>query len=132
MDAVEYTKTLRRLCESQANCPECPLHENCEEDNYGYCNGNASEYVEKSVHIVEQWAKDNPVKTRQSEFLKMFPNADMQRIYTLFPCVIDQTIRPTRCNKYKSFSSQKNALNAVTTTGMRRYQNDTTSRSNPQ
>ena len=29
MDAVEYTKTLSRLCESQANCPECPLHENC-------------------------------------------------------------------------------------------------------
>jgi hypothetical protein len=81
MDAVEYTKTLRRLCESQANCPECPLHENCEEDNYGYCNGNASEYVEKSVHIVEQWAKDHPVKTRQSEFLKMFPKAEIKDDY---------------------------------------------------
>lgn len=81
MDAVEYTKTLRRLCESQANCPECPLHENCEEDNYGYCNGNASEYVEKSVHIVEQWAKDHPVKTRQSEFLRMFPKAEIKDDY---------------------------------------------------
>ena len=78
---VEYTKTLRRLCESQANCPECPLHENCEEDNYGYCNGNASEYVEKSVHIVEQWAKDNPIKTRQSEFLRMFPKAEIKDDY---------------------------------------------------
>lgn len=81
MDAVEYTKTLRRLCESQANCPECPLHENCEEDNYGYCNGNSSEYVEKSVHIVEQWAKDNPIKTRQSEFLRMFPKAEIKDDY---------------------------------------------------
>lgn len=81
MDAVEYTKTLRRLCERQANCPECPLHENCEEDNYGYCNGNASEYVEKSVHIVEQWAKDNPIKTRQSEFLRMFPKAEIKDDY---------------------------------------------------
>lgn len=81
MDAVEYTKTLRRLCESQANCPECPLHENCEEDNYGYCNGNASEYVEKSFHIVEQWAKDNPIKTRQSEFLRMFPKAEIKDDY---------------------------------------------------
>lgn len=84
MDAVEYTKTLHRLCESQANCPECPLHENCEEDNYVYCNGNASEYVEKSVHIVEQWAKDHPVKTRKSEFQKMFPNANMYSIITTF------------------------------------------------
>jgi hypothetical protein len=95
MDAVEYTKTLRRLCESQANCPECPLHENCEKDNYGYCNGNASEYVEKSVHIVEQWAKDHPVKTRQSEFLKMFPNAVIDEddgILGIRPCDIDESI----------------------------------------
>lgn len=95
MDAVEYTKTLRRLCESQANCPEYPLHENCEEDNYGYCNGNASEYVEKSVHIAEQWAKDHPVKTRQSEFLKMFPNAVIDEddgILGIRPCDIDESI----------------------------------------
>lgn len=81
MDAVKYVKTLHRLCKSQANCLECPLHENCEEDNYVYCNGNASEYVEKSVHIVEQWAKDNPIKTRQSEFLRMFPKAEMKDDY---------------------------------------------------
>lgn len=81
MDAVKYVKTLHRLCKSQANCRECPLHENCEEDNYVYCNGNASEYVEKSVHIVEQWAKDNPIKTRQSEFLRMFPKAEMKDDY---------------------------------------------------
>lgn len=94
MDAVEYTKTLRRLCESQANCPECPLHENCEEDNYGYCNGNASEYVEKSVHIVEQWAKDHPVKTRQSEFLRMFPNASITYdVIDILPCNIEKEMR---------------------------------------
>lgn len=81
MDAVKYVKTLHRLCKSQANCLEYPLHENCEEDNYVYCNGNASEYVEKSVHIVEQCAKDNPIKTRQSEFLRMFPKAEMKDDY---------------------------------------------------
>ena len=86
MDAVEYTKTLRRLCKSQANCPECPLHENCKEDDYVYCKENASEYVEKSVHIVEEWAKDHPVKTRQSEFLKMFPHANINSFTDTF-CV---------------------------------------------
>nr|DAT53447.1 MAG TPA: hypothetical protein [Caudoviricetes sp.] len=100
MDTVEYTKTLRRLCKSQANCLECPLHENCEEDNYVYCNGNASEYVEKSVHIVEQWAKDNPIKTRQSEFLKKFPNAYLNTITRLLPCSLDKTLKPSRCAKY--------------------------------
>nr|DAH90931.1 MAG TPA: hypothetical protein [Bacteriophage sp.] len=31
--------------------------------------------IDETVSKVEQWAKDHPVKTRQSEFLKMFPNA---------------------------------------------------------
>ena len=30
------------------------------------------------VSKVEQWAKDNPIKTRQSEFLKIFPNVQIQ------------------------------------------------------
>ena len=94
MDAVKYVKTLHRLCKSQANCLECPLHENCEEDNYVYCNGNASEYVEKSVHIVEQWAKDNPIKTRQSEFLRMFPNADFCKgVIDISPCSIEKEMK---------------------------------------
>lgn len=38
------------------------------------------------MQIVEQWAKDHPVKTRQSEFLKMFPNAQMVGIERTF-CV---------------------------------------------
>lgn len=70
MDAVEYVKTQYRLCRSK-DCPECPLQdkENC------CCIMDTIEYAEKAVQIVEQWAKDHPVKTRQSEFLKMFPNA---------------------------------------------------------
>ena len=109
MDAVEYIKTIRRLCESQngySGCSGCPL---LNEDDY--CSiADARERAEDVVQIVEKWAKDNPIKTRQSEFLKKFPNADMQRISTLFPCVMDQTIRPTRCVKYESFSSPKKCV----------------------
>lgn len=106
MDAVEYVKARCRLCKSKDGCFECPL-QNKEECR---CIAYISEYAEKAVRIVEQWAKDNPVKTRQREFLKLFPNADMQRINTLFPCVMDQTIRPTRCVKYESFSSPKKCV----------------------
>ena len=31
----------------------------------------------RQVLAVEQWAKEHPVKTRQSEFLKIFPNAEI-------------------------------------------------------
>lgn len=36
--------------------------------------GDASvESIGEMISIVEQWSKDHPIKTRQSEFLKMFP-----------------------------------------------------------
>ena len=69
MDAVEYVKELRRICKSHPACNVCPL-------NSKFCYiANMCEDAEKAVKIVEQWAKDHPVKTRQSEFLKIFPNA---------------------------------------------------------
>ena len=74
MDAVEYVKTQYRLCRSKDSCSECPLQD---KEKCG-CIMDKIEYVEKAVQIVEQWAKDNPVKTRQSEFLKIFPKAWLQ------------------------------------------------------
>lgn len=100
MDAVKYIKALRRLCESKRKCTECPLL-NKEES---YCIVDTGEYAEKAVQIVEQWAKDHPVKTRQSEFLKMFPNAVIDEdngILCIKPCKIDESIGCTNgkgCN----------------------------------
>ena len=34
--------------------------------------------IEETVLKVEQWSKDHPIKTRQSEFLRMFPNVPMK------------------------------------------------------
>lgn len=89
MDAVEYVKTLRIMCKNQANCPECPLHGKCKEDGYDYCIADISEYAEKAVRIVEQWAKEQPVKTRQSELLKMFPNANIDDSGVIHLCPRD-------------------------------------------
>ena len=58
------------------------------------------ESVQKMVQIVEQWAKDHTVNTRQSEFLKNFPNADLKTIARLLPCSLDRTLKPLRCGKY--------------------------------
>lgn len=110
MDAVEYEKVRFRMCRThileKGDCEGCKayriLRRRCGfvvdmvTDEVGDKNA-----IEKNIAIVEQWAKDNPTKTRQSEFLKQFPNADMQRINTLFPCVMDQTVRTARCIKYK-------------------------------
>ena len=73
MDAVEYVKALRRLCISQSGCNACQLN-----GKNGCIVSNMDKEAEKAVPIVEQWAKDHPVKTRQSEFFKMFPKAPMK------------------------------------------------------
>lgn len=114
MDAVECIKNLRRLCESQADCHECPLHENCKEGGNVYCIAvyciaDVSEYAEKAVQIVEQWAKDHPVKTRQSEFLKMFPNAKIYNdVIWLCPKYIGCDYRPERnCDEISCFDCKR-------------------------
>lgn len=102
MDAVEYVKALRRLCRSKIKCSECQLlnkEESC-------CITDIGEYAEKAVQIVEQWAKDNPIKTRQSEFLRMFPNADFcQGVIDISPCSIEKEMKKCcgdrECDKCK-------------------------------
>lgn len=91
MDAVEYVKELRRMCKMQKICNGCPLRNNgtC---IAGLCDDGLCDEAEKAVQIVEKWAKDNPVKTRQSEFLKKFPNAMINKsdgVLCITPCSIE-------------------------------------------
>lgn len=99
MDAVKFLKTVNRLCKNQRFCTECPIHKNgmgcmvkAEDDSI--------KSIEETVSKVEQWAKDHPVKTRQSEFLKKFPDAYLSAITRLLPCSLDKTLKPLRCAKY--------------------------------
>jgi hypothetical protein len=88
MDAVEFVKTVNRLCKN-LRCKECPVYKE------GICTVGFDDYsvksIEETVSKVEQWAKDHPVKTRQSEFLKMFPNAEFCRdVINILPCSIEK------------------------------------------
>lgn len=70
MDAVEFLKQFNRMCKTYNDdgCTKCPA--------YKYrCGEEFDEQEEDGVSIVEQWAKEHPVKTRQSEFLKQWPDA---------------------------------------------------------
>ena len=71
MDAVKYFKTKAKMCSSFESCNDCPLDEiNKTSDVNCFESGRE----EEAVAIVEKWAAEHPIKTRQSEFLKMFPN----------------------------------------------------------
>lgn len=87
MDAVEFLKQFNRMCKAYNDdgCKECPA--------YKYrCGEEFDEQEEDGVSIVEQWAKEHPVKTRQSEFLKMFPNARIESdgMPSICPIVVDK------------------------------------------
>ena len=74
MDAVEFCKELSRLC-SNHECSNCPIGTS---RNFNCTIQSRGDNAESVVEIVEQWAKVNPVKTRQSEFLKLFPKAEIK------------------------------------------------------
>lgn len=76
MDAVEFLEQLKKRSKSNP-------------DYYGEELNIAHIEPISLVRQVEQWAAEHPVKTRQSEFLKMFPGAAIDKMdgcLTLNPC----------------------------------------------
>lgn len=91
MDVVKFVKSVNRLCKNQSGCAKCPIWEK------GMCmvgfDDDSVECIEETISKVEQWAKDHPIKTRQSEFLKMFPNAVIDDgVLCISPCKIEKDI----------------------------------------
>lgn len=85
MDAVKFVKTLGRMC----NCECC----NCEFRKrlsvFETCAAWRKTHPDEAVAIVEKWAKEHPVKTRQSEFLKHYPGARITIDGCLHTCPMD-------------------------------------------
>lgn len=73
MDAVEYLKTLDRICRTHQACDGCPILD-CGKIGCGVSDSAPIEFVD-TVEIVEQWSKEHPERTRQSVFLERYPNA---------------------------------------------------------
>ena len=75
MDAVEFIKQVRRMGKQKGEAICFKLEE------------KDTEIVEQ----VEQWAKEHPVKTRQSEFLKQWPDAEIggDGLLSIAPCQLN-------------------------------------------
>lgn len=78
MDVVEYVKQRERMCTYYGSCDKCLANK--------VMGCAALAKISQMVPIVEQWAKEHSVKTRQSELLKMFPNASVGYNGTLVIC----------------------------------------------
>lgn len=75
MTAEEFIHGLKRMCEYYGSrCrkgeDECPLINRACVTSKSLSND--------MIGIVKDWVKKHPEKTRQSEFLKLFPNAELR------------------------------------------------------
>lgn len=101
MDAVKFLKEKKRMCDffhNQALCSKCPIQKlEC-----GTGELDDVEHMIAAVGAVEKWSAEHPAKTRQSEFLKMFPNAKMRDgAIIIDPCEINITNAESKmCEKY--------------------------------
>ena len=64
------------MCRSSKTCLSCSIGKSAGVSTV--CSNVVKEEPEKYVAIVEKWSAEHPVKTRQSEFLKLFPNANLK------------------------------------------------------
>lgn len=88
MDAVKFVKTLGRMCD--AECIKCEFWKR--RSRWESCNAWQKNHPEEAVAIVEQWAAEHPVKTRQSVFLEQWPDARIKKADGLpmaSPCDLD-------------------------------------------
>lgn len=113
MDVIEFIKIANRMCErANSDCSDCCFKGKtvfCVDD--GFSDVPLKEF-EKAVQVVEEWAKEHPVKTRETEFLKLFPNAQLEKdsYSPICPHALDETwtCRRTDCKKCRQdFWSQE-------------------------
>lgn len=76
MDAVKFIEERKRMCESFGNrCTGCPAFNACKDGSCCSVDLESTLDAMAQVAIVEEWSAAHPCKTRQSEFLKIYPDA---------------------------------------------------------
>lgn len=101
MDALEFLRERKRMCNSYKNCDGCPFVK-------GLCaiSDITSDEERKSViATVEQWSKEHPRKTRQGVFLEQWPEASINKttgVLTICPAVLIKECRDDKgaCGVY--------------------------------
>ena len=91
MKPQDFLKEAYRLCDSidekNGDCDNCPMAK-------AFCvheiGDSSPEEFAAMYDVVEKWSDEHPVKTRQSEFLKLFPNSGViSGVLLVCPSTID-------------------------------------------
>ena len=92
MDKINKKATIydyARICKPYDDCKKCPI--GTRNNSVGIpCDYLIRTHPDKANEIILKWCEEHPIKTRQSEFLKMFPNANICRgCLEISPCNVD-------------------------------------------
>ena len=85
MDALEFIKAIKQMLSAGAN----------DSTVQKYISAYKKNDYEEMVKAAEQWAAEHPIKTRQSEFLKLFPDAPIYPdtgLVRVSPCQVDRAL----------------------------------------
>ena len=96
MDALEFLRERKRMCDSYTGCKGCPF-----DDSKCVIDSTLSDDdCERIGATVEQWSKEHPHKTRQSVFLEQWPEARIgdDGVLQINPCSISTSHRNARGN----------------------------------
>lgn len=96
MDAVMFVKEWARMCKTVKRCDNCKIWKSI--GRFTLCGSAIKEDPEKYVAIVEKWSAEHMIKTRQSEFLKIFPNAPLRENGSIAICPLDVD-RDAKCSQ---------------------------------
>ena len=92
MKPQDFVKEIKRMCKSnRENCNGCKIAAMC---SCNLCDIKPEEFA-RMYDAIAEWSDTHPVKTRQSEVLKLFPNAvidDDDGILGIKPCYTDERI----------------------------------------
>ena len=98
MDAVIYLEETRRMCRffSHVACGGCPALINRQNCMFADLIVNYGTKTTDAVAIVEKWSKEYTRKTPNSEFLKLYPKADVMDngVVSFCPKLIDKSYNP--------------------------------------
>lgn len=88
MDANKFMSEFRRMCANYDRCSDCPLGKGKRICSY-YPSHHTQEMISATIKTVEEWSAAHPCKTRQSEFLKQWPEAHIRKDGYLDICPLE-------------------------------------------
>lgn len=98
-------KDYARMCKSHKDCAKCPIAKAA-----SICHLFIAEQPDKANEIILKWCKEHPIKTRQGELLKAFPNANVPidfETINICPLDFDKRFDNEMCHSYEDCTACK-------------------------